>query len=218
MSTTETDFLIDDILNGDSADPLESAKMPSARAVRLRARHRFARQQQRQRLREIIPEPPAPGESIHVTTGGKFELFDWIPEVLEWLGRVDSLYCSTWTCSKVNAAELFQLADTGRIGRIHFCSGLYFKRRESAVYSYLLDGLRQRGGTYRAFPNHSKVVLLANADQGHYLTIHGSGNFTANPQHEVETIENSHELWEFHRKWFDEMLSSIPEEAASATR
>jgi hypothetical protein len=205
------DFLIDDILHGDRADPLETERMPNPRAFRLRARHRFARVAQRQSLREAIGELPQPGESVHCTTGGKFELFTWVPEIVAWLGSVDSLYCSTWTCSKVNAAELFTLADSGKIGRIHFVSGLYFKRRENAVYAYLLDGLRQRGGTYRAFPNHSKVLLLSNEAQGHFLTVEGSGNFTANPQHEQETITNDRGLWDFHRQWFEEMLSTIPE-------
>ena len=205
-------FLIDDILHGTAADPLESAKLPTGRAVRLRARHRFARVAQRHTLRETIGTLPAPGEAVHCTTGGKFELFTWVPEIVAWLGAVDSLYASTWTCSKINAAELFQLADGGKIGRIHFVTGLYFKRRESAVYAYLLEGLRQRGGTYRAFPNHSKVLLLANAAQGHYLTVEGSGNFTANPQHEQETIINDRSLWEFHCQWFAEMLVSVPEE------
>ncbi len=176
------------------------------------ARHRFARVAQRQSLRETIGALPAPGEAVHCTTGGKFELFTWVPEIVTWLGSVDSLYASTWTCSRVNAAELFQLADGGKIGPIHFVTGLYFKRRESAVYSYLLENLRQRGGTYRAFPNHSKVLLLANEAQGHYLTVEGSGNFTANPQHEQETIINDRGLWEFHRQWFAEMLTAVPEE------
>jgi hypothetical protein len=211
--TGTPDFLIDDILAAGQADPLESERMPTPRAIRLQARHRFARVAQRQSLRAAIGELPQPGESVHCTTGAKFELFSWVPEIIEWLGRVDSLYCSTWTCSKVNAAELFRLADAGKIGRIHFVTGLYFKRREGAVYSYLLDGLRQRAGTYRAFPNHSKVVLLANETGGHYLTIEGSGNFTANPQHEQETITNSRALWEFHAAWFHEMLVNIPPEA-----
>ena len=211
--TDDTAFLVDDILHGTAANPLESAVIPSARAIRLELRHRFARVAQRQSLREAIGTLPEPGESVHCTTGGKFELFTWVPEIVAWLGSVDSLHCSTWTCSKVNAAELFTLADTGKIGRIHFVTGLYFKRREGAVYAYLLDGLRKRGGTYRAFPNHSKVVLLASKAQGHYLTIEGSGNFTANPQHEQETITNDFGLWQFHESWFREMLVTIPEEA-----
>ena len=207
------DLLIDNILAGDQADPLESARIPAPRAFRLSARHRFARMEQRQRLREVVPEPPAPGESIHTTTGGKFEFFTWIPEMLEWIGKTDSLYCSTWTCSRPNAVELFQNADAGRIGRINLVTGLYFKRREAGVYAYLLDGIRSRGGTYRAFPNHSKVCLLSNAATGHYLTVEGSANLTGNPQHEQMTITNSRALWEFHRAWFEEMLTAIPPEA-----
>jgi hypothetical protein len=208
--TDVSDFLIESILAGDQADPLESARIPEPRAFRITARHRFARMEQRQRLREIVPEPPAPGESIHCTTGGKFELFTWIPEAIEWLGTADELYISTWTCSKPNAVELFELADAGRIGPIHLVTGLYFKRREGSIYRFLLDGLRKRGGTYRSFPNHSKVCLLSNAGKGDYLTVEGSGNLTANPQHENETIINSREVWQFHANWFREMLANIP--------
>ena len=218
MIDSDTDFLVNDILDGTAADPLESAVTPSARATRISACHRFARVAQRQSLKQAIGTLPAPGESVHCTTGGKFELFTWIPEVIAWLGSVDSLYASTWTCSRANAAELFQLADAGKIGRIHFVTGLYFKRREAAVYAYLLDGLRKRGGTYRSFPNHSKVLLLAHEKQGHYLTVEGSGNFTANPQHEQETITNDRGLWEFHRGWFEEMLTAIPEENGTAEK
>ena len=216
--TAETDFLVCDIVDGDQADPLESERMPAARAFRTSARLRFARFAQRQRLRELVPEPPAPGESIHTTSGGKFEFFSWIPEMLEWIGKADSLYCSTWTCSRPNAVELFALADAGRIGRIHFVTGLYFKRREAAVYAYLLDGIRQRGGTYRAFPNHSKVCLLSNAAAGHYLTVEGSANLTGNPQHEQMAVINDRGLWEFHAAWFREMLTTIPEEGAQTRR
>ena len=208
----DADFLIENILDGDQADPLESAEIPEARAFRLSPRLRFARMQQRQRLREIIPEPPVPGESSTRQAAASFEFFTWIPEMVEWIGASDSLYCSTWTCSRPNAVELFALADAAKIGRIHFVTGLYFKRREAGVYAYLLDGIRQRGGTYRAFPNHSKVCLLSNAGKGHFLTVEGSANLTGNPQHEQMSITNDHGLWEFHRQWFDEMLATVPKE------
>ena len=42
-----------------------------------------------------------------------------------------------------------------------------------------------------------------------------AGGITANPQHEQETITNDRGLWEFHREWFEEMLTVIPEETAS---
>ena len=130
------DFLVNDILTG-TADPLESAAMPSPPRLAPLRPTPLARVAQRQSLKAAIGTLPAPGESVHCTTGGKFELFTWIPEIIAWLGSLDSLYASTWTCSKANAAELFQLADAGKIGRIHFVTGLYFKRREAAVYAYL---------------------------------------------------------------------------------
>ena len=61
---SESDFLIGDIINGTGADPLESAVIPSPRAFRLSARHRFARVAQRQNLLEAIgTAKPIPTEA-----------------------------------------------------------------------------------------------------------------------------------------------------------
>ena len=212
--TTQPDFLVLDILDGAQADELETEKVPDQRAHRMTARRRFERIGQQEALRDVIGEAPAIGESIHVVSAAKFDFWTWIPVMVEWLGTTDALYCSTWTLNRTNAVELFQLFDASKIrpGKIHFLTGLYFKRKETAVYAMLLDGIRRRGGTYRAFRNHCKVVLLSNAAKGHYLTIEGSANLTGNPRLEQYVITNDRGLHDFHRAWFDEMLVTVPPE------
>ena len=210
---TQRDFLVDDIL-GDGRDNLETDAMPAQRSIRLTPRRKFQRIQQRQALNEVIGEPPAVGESIHVLSAAKFDYWTWVPAMVDWLGRADELYCSTWTLSRQNAVEMFELWDTGKVqpGKVAFLTGLYFKRRETAVYSMLLAGIRERGGRYRAFLNHAKVLLLCNAAQRHYLTIEGSANLTSNPRVEQSVITNDQALYNFHRAWFEEMLKTGPAE------
>jgi len=206
------DFLFDAIL-GDG-DPLESAEIPAARAHRATARRRLQRIAQQEALADVIQAPPAPGETIHVLSDSKFDFWTWVPVMVDWLGTVDALYCSTWTLSRTTAVELAELWDAGKIaaGQVCFLTGLHFKRRETAVYATLLDTIRTRGGQYRAFRNHAKLLLLHNEAAGHYLTVEGSANLTANPRAEQYAITHDRELWAFYREWFHEMAERIAPE------
>ena len=209
--TDEPNFIIDDIL-GEGDDPLETEHMPTARAFKITARRRFHRVLQKQALQDVVKAAPAPGESIHLVSNAKFDFWTWVPALLDWIDRTESLYCSTWTLNRSNAVELFELWDQGRFGAVGFLTGLYFKRRETAVYTFLLDGIRAREGRYRASLNHAKVLLLDNPARGAWLTVEGSANLTANPRTEQYVITNDRGLWDFHRGWMEELLAAHAKE------
>jgi len=202
---TDDDFLIDDILTNNNEN-LETEYRPKARAHKISARQRYERILAQQALAEVVPEAPAAGESIHVLSDARFDFWTWVPQMADWLPGAVTLYCSTWTVSRQNVVELFSLWDRGKFRDVAFLTGLYFKRRESAVYATLLQGLRDRGGRYRCSPNHTKVLLLAD-DAGNYLTCEGSANLTSNPRLEQYVITNDRSLYEFHREWMEELLA-----------
>lgn len=201
-------LLLDNILAG-GTDSLEG-EIPNGRTLRRMAKRRMARVGQQEHLRDSVGEMPVPGESVHIVSEAKYDFATWIPEIIGWIGKTDVLYCSTWTLSRPNAQEIFEIHDAGQVkaGQLHFLTGLYFKRREAAVYSLLLQGIAARGGRYKAFENHAKVLLLANASQGTYLTVEGSANLTANPRLEQYVLTNDRELYEFHRAWMEEAFAS----------
>ena len=205
----ETDYLIDDILGtGGPADPLETQHMPAAGVHRRPSpRRRFERIKQKQTLRDVIADPPSPGETIHVIGTGLYDFWTFVPQFIDWIGRAARLTCSTWTLSRPNAVELFEIWDAGRIGTADFLTGLYFKRRETAVYTMLLEGIRARGGRYRAFRNHAKVLLLENPERDAWITVEGSANLTGNPRLEQYTITNDRALYDFHRTWTEEAFT-----------
>lgn len=208
------DPIIDDIIGGAAdVDALETCFMPPAVAHRRRPRRRMDRLDQQQALTDVIRTLPEPGESVHIVSAAKFDFWTWVPAMLEWIGRTEALYASTWTLSRTNAVELFELWDAGKIGTASFLTGTYFKRRETAVYSYLLEGIRARGGRYRAFANHAKVMLLGGS--GAWLVIEGSANLTANPRLEQYVLSNDRALWEFHRGWMESVYAA---RARPATR
>jgi hypothetical protein len=79
-----------------------------------------------------------------------------------------------------------------------------------AVYAMLLDGIRARGGRYRSFQNHAKVLLLSNAGTGVWISVEGSANLTSNPRLEQYVITNDQGLYDFHRGWMEEAFRASP--------
>lgn len=218
MNTPLQDLLIGNILGG-QADSLEG-DMPAPRAMRRIAKRRMMNGDRETHLRDMLAAAPAVGESIHIISAGKFDFWTWVPVMLQWIGKTDALYCSTWTLSRANALDLFAAHDAGLIakGQVHFLTGVYFKRRETAVYSMLLQGLTERGGRYKAFENHAKVLLLCNAASGTYITVEGSANLNSNPRLEQYVITNERGLHDFHRAWMEEALASRKKRCPTQSR
>ena len=71
------------------------AQARGGRAIRSRSEARD--------LKSAYPAPPAKGECLHVVSNGKFDYFGFVGLILDWTGRVDSLYGSIWTMSRAAA-------------------------------------------------------------------------------------------------------------------
>ncbi len=201
-----SDLMFDSILGNENAT-LESTEQISSRSLKILAKRKMLRVAQQEKLKEIVTECPLPGEQIHVVSANKFDFWTWVPVMIDWLGVTENLYCSTWTANRQGVVDLFKIWDDGKIvGRVNFVTGLYFKRRETSVYATLVEGLLKRGGRYKAFETHAKVLLLKNEARNAWLTVEGSANLTGNPRLEQYVVTNDQSLYEFHRDWFEEAL------------
>lgn len=199
---TNFDWLFDD-------EPLEKSDIPVAKTLRRAAKLQCKAALKREKAAEILTGLPAPGESWHIVSNGQFDYWSFAPVVIGLMGGRTDLFCgSTWTMNRTNAVELMSLYDAGAIGEIILLTGLYFKRRETAVYAFLVQELQARGQRFAAFHNHAKVMLFANSANGHYITIEGSANWTANPRLEQYVISNDRNLVEFHAEWMQQILKT----------
>jgi len=186
-----------------AGETIEKTQMPSPRVLRGRAKMELQNRLRMQNIAEVLPKLPGAGWTYHIVSDGRFDFWTFVPRIVELMGRVSVFYGSTWTLNHRNVQELLGLYDKGLIHTITMMTGLYFKRRESAVYAQLLGGLSSRGQRFIAFKNHAKIILLKG--KKHYITVEGSANFTANPRLEQYVMSNSRELYEFHRCWMEEM-------------
>jgi len=192
-------------LFGDADEAETTAGLGRSRILGRRGPRRNLAALQEEELADVLTALPAQGESLHLVSNGRWDYWRLVPVALDLLGRpADELYGSTWTMSRQNVRELFALLDAGRIRSASILTGTYFLRRESAVAATLQEGLRARGLRYRAFANHTKVVLLAAPPD--FLVFEGSGNWTGNRRAEQLTITNDETLHGFHAGWMRELL------------
>jgi len=190
-----------------AGDVLESDGMPNLGILsRKDVRRRQILATKRERVAEVVDRLPEPGETFHVVVNGIFDHFDFVPRVVELMGPVDQFYGSTWTMNRQNALDLLQMFDEGGLKAIALLTGLYFKRRETAVYATVLEGLQARGQRYIAFANHAKVSMFVQQESETYIVIEGSANYTANPRLENFTITNDPQVCDLHRTWMEEIL------------
>lgn len=204
-----TDF--DWIFGDDSEDELETTRMPESTMLRRESKIKAIQALRREKAKAILTELPQRGESYHIISNGSFDYFNFCPIIIDYLhGYTEAFYGSTWTMSRYNVNELLGLLDAGKIGRISMMTGIYFKRRESAVYATLLEGLQERHQRFLCFECHAKIMLFNHKNT--YIVMEGSANFTANPRLEQNVIIHDKALWQFHKAWMDEMYNATPKE------
>jgi hypothetical protein len=205
----QPDFDFDDLhIEGDTQAESQKPKPPKQTyALYQKALKRSQRRiLKRASLRSELAHLPEKGETLHIIGEGTYDFFTWIPVIQDILGTPITLYASTWTMNRPNVVELFELFDIGKLSSVNMLTGLYFKQRESSVFSALITGMRKRGQRYGAFKNHTKITLITNGDI--YLVIEGSANFTSNPRAEQYILTNDQTTYDFFQNWFDEMLTT----------
>ncbi|HIH03795.1 MAG TPA: hypothetical protein HA263_08105 [Methanoregulaceae archaeon] len=191
---------------GIDARPMPSEETISPRMLRRARKMKAISAMKREALADVMPTLPEPGYSYHIVSNGAFDYWSWIPVMAGYMGHVAEFYGSTWTLNRLNAAELLGLIDAGTVATASVITGLYFRRREPAVYSLLHTGMAERGMRCVGIENHAKVALLGNAETDTWIVVEGSANWTANPRIEQNVVSNDRELFEFHRGWMEEAI------------
>jgi len=185
-------------------DKLESAEVGELSSYTTKSKIDKKQFLKREKLHDFFTAIPQSGEALHIVCNGVFDSFMFVPRIVELIGDCNEGYFSTWTMNRANVLQMLELYDTERIKKINVITGLYFKRRETAVYATLVEGLVKRNQRCKAFKNHAKIMLLENGSD--YVTIESSANFTANPRLEQHVITNDKGLYLFHKGWIDKIL------------
>ena len=184
---------------------IETDGLTNPRIHRQRARQKHLNALKLRNAAETLAVLPVVDECFHIVSAGNFDFFNYLPHAMNLIGGQNFVvYISTWTMNRANALAILDLIDAATIKHMSLMTGLYFKRRETAVYTTIAEGLIQRGQRFVALLNHTKIMLIGKKP-GPWLVFEGSANFTANPRIEQFVVSNDQSLFNFHREWMDEI-------------
>lgn len=187
-------------------DQIETSETITPRMLKMEGKRRVIQKLKREEAKKLLDRLPEENEFFHIISNGNFDYWSMIPIILHMSGmRNATLHASTWTLNRPNAMEMLELLDSKKLAQISLLTGVYFKRRESAVYATIANGLLSRGSRIKCLENHAKVAILSDGIK--FFVMEGSANFTANPRIEQNIIAQSRKLYDHHKKWIEEVFA-----------
>jgi len=188
-------------------DDLEIAEIPIKPSILIRQEKRKLIQAlQKENLEKLLPKNIKKRYTYHIISNGGFNYFTFVPVLVDILEVADEFYGSTWIMNRNNVIDMIKLYDDGKLKTINILTGLYFRRRQTAVYAELVSSLIDREQRYMSAKNHAKVILLCNYEKQDYFTVEGSANFTSNPRIEQSVLINDKEVFDFHKSWMEDIF------------
>ena len=150
---------------------------------------------------------PEPGCAIHGIMRGNYSYADLIPAVLAMAApaRIDHLVATTLGFSQKAVLQLIDLIDSGQICVVDFLCADFFAKADPDVCRFAAGELSRRGSRFAAARCHAKIILLGLDDGTRYVS-ESSANIRACYSIEQFVLTNDPELYEFHRKWIDELM------------
>ncbi len=155
---------------------------------------------------ELLPELPAPGETVHALMLGTFDLCQVIGATAKLLPRLTHLRIATLCYSKRNAAELCSLLEARPGLALTLLVSVFFvANNKDGHASAVADLTAFPNVTVGAARNHCKVVTF-DLGEGDGLVFEGSANLRANRNREQLAVIRDRPLHDFHAAWIDDLV------------
>ncbi|HVK07514.1 MAG TPA: hypothetical protein VM597_01935, partial [Gemmataceae bacterium] len=155
---------------------------------------------------ELLPELPAPGESVHALMTGTFDLCQVITATVPRLPACRHLRIAPLCFSKRNAAELLSLLDSRPGIALTLLVSSFFRDHNKALFeSFAADLSEHPHARLAAARSHCKVVCFDAADDA--LVFEGSANLRTNKNREQLAVFRDRPLHDWHAGWIDELVN-----------
>jgi hypothetical protein len=160
--------------------------------------------------KELKKDDPALKNRTHILCDGSFVFGDFIEAFCyEYNCCCKEITISTLGYSEANIISLQNLIEGGYIKNLNMITSAMFEshnRGKSGLIMYALEELDINNIFQMAVcRDHTKMVLIETLG-GKKICIHGSANFRASDSIERFTIEENTELYNFEKKWRDQII------------
>ena len=145
------------------------------------------------------------GHSYHFITGGDIDSLSFLKSVLRFQD-LDYVLLTTWCMAAEDILQIEEWIQEGRIKKIDFYMGEIFPN-QYRVENGMIDNIieKYKCGRKCVFKNHAKI--FSGYGDKFYFSIESSANINTNPRCENTVVTISKELYEFHRKYFDGVVT-----------
>jgi len=145
------------------------------------------------------------GHSYHFVTGGDIDSLSFLKSVLRFQD-LEYVLLTTWCMAAEDILQIEEWIEAGKINKIDFYMGEIFPN-QYRVENGMIDNIIKKYNCGRkcVFKNHAKI-FSGYGDQ-FYFSIESSANINTNPRCENTVVTIDKGLYEFHRKYFDGVVT-----------
>lgn len=157
---------------------------------------------------ELLPELPAPDESVHCLMLGTFDLCQVITATAKRLPALRHLRIATLCYSKRNVAELCSLLESRKADplALTLLVSVFFREHNKELHAHTVGELTQYPAvTVAAARSHCKVVCF-DLGAGDGLVFEGSANLRTNKNREQLAAVRDRALHDWHAQWVDALV------------
>lgn len=161
-----------------------------------------------QRLKKLeeIASVPEPNTHHRYITHNSFNAFSWLDFFCARYPVFEEVYITSYNFGEAPIDLLFSRFDAGTFQRLTLVISESIRFRMPKRFHQLREGVISRNTNRLRMAgvwNHSKIILLRPQDAEDYFIIEGSGNFSENAYIEQYSLDNSRQIYEFHKHWIE---------------
>lgn len=164
-----------------------------------------------QRLKYLneLQSIPEKDEHYRLVTHNAFNAFSWIDFFCGKFEIFEEVYITSYNFGEATIDILFDKFDSGQFEKLRLVISESIRFRMPKRYFQLKEGAESRKAKNLKMAgvwNHSKIILLKPQHREDYFIIEGSGNFSENAYIEQYSLDNSKQIFDFHKHWIDEYV------------
>jgi len=148
-------------------------------------------------IKDLVGYLPNENEIIFIWTLNSFNAFTFIPYLIKYQGKIDSLTLSTYSINSRIVDSLIKYIDKGNIDHVTLLISDSLHSRMPAVVDHLESLVLSRKDVISVTYgwNHSKITLVKCSEN--YYVIEGSGNWSENSRNEQYVFLKSKQIYDF---------------------
>lgn len=149
---------------------------------------------------------PKKNEQIRIITQKRFNAFALVSWIIENLPNIDEIILTTYRIDEFTLRGIEDILNKRKLNKLTIVLSAFFTSTKiKEPFAEKLKELAKNNEKVKAIfcHNHTKIMGVK-SDLGCYV-IEGSGNLTGNARIEQYIIEESEEIFNFHKSWINEL-------------